>query len=53
VTSRLGISLFTALPIGLLDSLALGAKLRAIGQAEGSTTVQGSAARTRTAGIII
>ena len=38
------ISLFTALPIAKLDDLALGAKLREIGQAEGSTNRRGDAA---------
>lgn len=38
------IALFTALPLASLDAMALGAKLREIGQAEGSTTVQGNAA---------
>ena len=38
------ISLFTALPIAKLDTLALGAKLREIGQAEGSSAKRGDAA---------
>lgn len=38
------ISLFTALPLKSLDDLALGTKLRDIGQAEGSTSAGGNAA---------
>lgn len=38
------ISLFTALPLKSLDAMALGAKLREIGQAEGSTSKRGDAA---------
>ena len=38
------ISLFTALPLKSLDAMALGAKLREIGQAEGSSTRRGDAA---------
>ncbi len=38
------ISLFTALPLKSLDEMALGAKLREIGQAEGSTSKRGDAA---------
>ena len=38
------ISLFTALPIAKLDTLTLGAKLREIGQAAGSTAKRGDAA---------
>jgi protein-tyrosine-phosphatase len=38
------ISLFTALPIRSLDAMALGSKLKEIGQAEGSTTKRGDAA---------
>jgi protein-tyrosine-phosphatase len=38
------ISLFTALPSKSLDEMALGAKLREIGQAEGSTSKRGDAA---------
>ena len=41
---RTRISLFTSLPFRSLDELALGAKLREIGNAEGSTTPRGSAA---------
>ncbi len=38
------ISLFTALPLKSLDAMALGTKLREIGQAEGSTASRGDAA---------
>ena len=38
------ISLFMALPLKSLDEMALGAKLRAIGQSEGSTMPRGDAA---------
>ncbi|MEG6508144.1 arsenate reductase ArsC [Methyloligella sp. 2.7D] len=38
------ISIFTALPIGKLDTVALGTKLREIGKTEGSTEKRGSAA---------
>jgi arsenate reductase len=38
------ISLFTALPLRSLDEMALGARLREIGQAEGSTSARGNAA---------
>jgi arsenate reductase len=38
------ISLFTALPIRSLDKMALGSRLREIGQAEGSTAKPGDAA---------
>jgi arsenate reductase len=38
------ISLFTAVPIRSLDAMALGSKLREIGQAEGSTAKRGDAA---------
>jgi protein-tyrosine-phosphatase len=38
------ISLFTALPLRSLDAMALGAKLKEIGQAEGSTAKRGDAA---------
>jgi protein-tyrosine-phosphatase len=38
------ISLFTALPIRSLDAMALGSKLKEIGQAEGSTAKRGDAA---------
>jgi arsenate reductase len=41
---RTRISLFTALPIKSLDAMALGAKLKEIGQAEGSTAKRGDAA---------
>ena len=41
---RTRISLFTALPIAKLDDLALGVKLREIGEAEGSTSRRGDAA---------
>jgi protein-tyrosine-phosphatase len=38
------ISLFTALPLRSLEAMALGAKLKEIGQAEGSTAKRGDAA---------
>jgi arsenate reductase (thioredoxin) len=38
------ISLFTALPLRSLDAMALGAKLKEIGHAEGSTAKRGDAA---------
>jgi arsenate reductase len=38
------ISVFTALPIRSLDAMALGARLKEIGQAEGSTAKRGNAA---------
>ena len=38
------ISIFTALPIGKLDRIALGAKLREIGHTEGATSPRSSAA---------
>jgi arsenate reductase len=38
------ISVFTALPIASLDKIALGARLREIGQSEGSTSSRPSAA---------
>jgi len=38
------ISLFTALPLKSLDDMALGAKLREIGQSAGSTSKRGDAA---------
>jgi arsenate reductase len=38
------ISIFAALPIGKLDKIALGAKLREIGQTEGATSARSSAA---------
>ena len=38
------ISLFLALPLASIDQMALGSKLREIGQAEGSTLARGSAA---------
>jgi arsenate reductase (thioredoxin) len=41
---RTRISLFTALPIRSLDAMALGSKLKEIGQAEGSTAKRGDAA---------
>ena len=38
------IALFTALPLKSLDEMALGTKLREIGQAEGSSSARGNAA---------
>ena len=38
------IALFTALPLQSLDQMALGSKLREIGQGEGSTSARGNAA---------
>ena len=38
------ISLFTALPLKSLDEMTIGAKLREIGQTEGSTSKRGNAA---------
>ncbi len=38
------ISLFTALPLKSLDAMALGSRLREIGQAEGTTSRRGDAA---------
>ena len=37
------ISLFTALPFSKIDKMALGTKLRVIGQVDGSTATQGKA----------
>jgi arsenate reductase (thioredoxin) len=41
---KIRISLFTALPIRSLDAMALGSRLKEIGQAEGSTAKRGDAA---------